>query len=362
MKDLITQYEKKVEKFDYKYFLDRKQYQIASALSALLATISITNAYYEEEGNLTEDEYILRLYALLQGLFVSVDALYSLAYSLTNSKNFININNNPHMRNLRYVRNNVVGHPANRIIGVKEVAYCILDMNRVSKNFFTYNIYTKDNIKTVTIDINELVSSFFKESNTLLDELYNISLKSLNSAPLKTAITQTLDGYYRNGHFVENLNKFIDAYVKEYPKAKKEQHRILWRYELILKLDAISNKNQNLTDVIDYCIGLELNKIYKLIYGKDYKHRADFELPSMILSLYRFFNRNPEFIPYINHLKDSDDPLFFESLKAVYEGASLKKMQGAMDYLGFLITLFMGNAWDMIYAIALPISEYKKKK
>ena len=162
MKDLINQYKSKVERFDYKYFLDRKHYQIASALSALGATISIANAYYEEEGTLTEDEYILRLYALLQGLFVSVDALYSLAYSLTNSKNFININNNPHMRNLRYVRNNVVGHPANRIIGVKEIAYCILDMNRVSKNFFTYNIYTKDSIKNVTVDINELTSSFLK--------------------------------------------------------------------------------------------------------------------------------------------------------------------------------------------------------
>ena len=52
---------------------------------------------------------------------------------------------------------------------------------------------------------------------------------------------------------------------------------------------------------------------------------------------------------------------FFESLKAVYEGVSLKKMQGAMDYLGFLITLYMGNQSDLIYAIALPISEYRKK-
>ena len=227
MMDLILQYEKKVKKFDFKYFFNRKNYQMASALSALEATICITNAYYEEEGTLTEDEYILRLYALLQGLFVSIDALYSLAYALTSSKNFININNNPHMRNLRYVRNNVVGHPANRIFGVKEVSYCILDRNRVSKNFFTYNIYTKDNVKTVTVDINELVLSFFKESNTLLDELYNLSLKSLNLTPLKTTIATTLDGYYRNGHFIENLNNFIDMYTKEYLKAKKASVKVV---------------------------------------------------------------------------------------------------------------------------------------
>ena len=81
----------------------------------------------------------------------------------------------------------------------------------------------------------------------------------------------------------------------------------------------------------------------------------------MILSVYRFFNRNPEYRVYISHLNDHDDPLFFESLKAVYEGVSLKKMQGAMDYLGFIITLYMANQSDLIYAIALPISEYKEK-
>lgn len=358
--DIFEIYKKKLQKFDCSYYLQRKNYQIASALSALETSSLIIDAYLVEEGSLNKEDYVLRLYALLQGLFVSVDSLYALSYALTGTKNFININNNTHLRNLKYVRNNVVGHPANRIYGSND-AYCILDSDRVTKNFFSYNIYTKESAKSVTIDSNELILSYYKEANNFLDELLSVSTKHAISSDIKMLITDVLDHYYKNGHYINELNKFIDKYKQIYPNAKKEQHRVIWRYELILKLDAISNNNTNLTEVIDYCIGLELNKMYKHIFGKDYKHRAEFGLPSMILSVYRFFNRNPEYRPYIGHLTDHDDPLFFESLKAVYEGVSLKKMQGAMDYLGFLITLYMANQADMIYAIALPISEYRAK-
>ncbi len=359
--DLFKQYKNKLKKYDYNYYLQRKNYQIASALGALDTSSCIIDAYLIEEPSLSKEEYVLRLYALLQGLFVSVDSLYSLTVALTGTKNFININNNIHLRNLKYVRNNVVGHPSNRIYGGND-AYCILDNDRITKNFFTYNIYTKDNIKNITVDTNELIASYLKEANNLLDELYSVVNKYVGSSEIKILISDVLDHYYRNGHYINELNRFIDKYRQTYPSAKKEQHRILWRYELIMKLDAISNSNKNLIEVINYCIGLELNKMYKHIMCKDYKHRDEFELPSMILSMYRFFNRNPEYVPYIDHLKDHDDPLFFESLKAVYEGVSLKKMQGAMDYLGFLITLYMANQSDLIYAIALPISEYRKKQ
>ena len=142
---------------------------MASALGALDTSSCIIDAYLIEEPSLSKEEYILRLYALLQGLFVSVDSLYSFTYALTGSKNFININNNIYLRNLKYVRNNVVGHPANRIYGGND-AYCILDNDRITKNFFSYNIYTKDNIKSITVDTNELIYSYLKEANNLLDE------------------------------------------------------------------------------------------------------------------------------------------------------------------------------------------------
>ncbi len=366
IRELVNQNRKKIEKFDLNYQISHKNFEIACAVAALETTNLVSQSYFEDEANLDKGDYVLRLYALLQALFVSIDSLYAMSYSITSSKNFININSNPKLRRLKYIRNDVVGHPANRSKNKHKDrgnSYCILDNDSVTKEAFTYYIYSSDgSCEKETINIGDLVSSYYKESISFLDVLYQVSSKFNQSSVLKESIAEVLDRYYKTGHFRDELYTFIDRYKAEYRNHKRENNRIIWRYELVLKLMDVSNDNSDIMDVIKYSIGIELNKMYKMLWGKDYSHKADFELPSMVLSAYRFFNRNPEYIPYIKHLKDIDDPLFFKSLKEVYEGASVKKMQNLMDYLGFIITLYYGQQWDLIYSITLPILEYKKKE
>ena len=98
MKTIIKLNEEKIEKFDINYYIENKNFQMASALSALNVTNEIQKSYIKEENNLSIGDNALRLYALLQGLFVSIDSLYAIAYALTKSKRFININNNPDLR------------------------------------------------------------------------------------------------------------------------------------------------------------------------------------------------------------------------------------------------------------------------
>ena len=351
----------KIDRFDFDYYFVRKNYQMASAIKALAVSNDIQEAYYMNYNVSNKKECILRLYALLQGLFVSIDSLYALSNAIAGGKSIININNNQYLRNLKYVRNEVVGHPSSKQFGYPKPAYCILDTDSVTMDTFKYGIYSYDGVKTKEIDINELLISYYKEANNLLDELYQISIKHNETSVLKEYIKKVLDDYYRTGHYINSLNKFIDKYKEIYPNSKREQHRIIWRYELILKLAAIDNDNKDLNELVFYCIGLELNKMFKLIYGCDYNHRADFQLPQTVISLYRFLNRNSDYVPYIEYLKDSDHPLYYESLKYVYEGVSLKKMEKAMDYIGFLLALFKGEEHDLLYALGLPITEYKKK-
>ncbi len=351
----------KIAKFDFDYYFLRKNYQMASAIKALSVTNDIQEAYFKKEENLDKKDLILRLYALLQALFVSIDSLYALANAIAGGKSIINLNNNQYMRNLKYIRNEVVGHPSSKLFGYSKPAYCILDTDSVTKDSFKYGIYTFEGEKTKEISINDLLAQYYKEANNLLDELYLISVKHNETSVLKESIKKVLDDYFRTGHYLNSLNKFIDKYKELYPSSKREQHRIIWRYELVLKLSAIDNDNKDINELVSFCIGLELNKMYRLIYGVDYNHRADFELPQTVVSLYRFLNRNVEYVPYIEYLKDSDHPLYYESLKYVYEGASLKKMEKAMDYLGFLLALYKGGEHDLLYALGLPIKEYKRK-
>ena len=128
MDKLVLENEKLIENFDINYYLDNKNYPVASALSALETTNEIQKSYFKDSvSNFDLSDNVLRLYALLQGLFVSIDSLYALTYSLTKSKNFININVNEHLRELKYIRNDVVGHPANRVLDSDALAYCILE-------------------------------------------------------------------------------------------------------------------------------------------------------------------------------------------------------------------------------------------
>lgn len=361
MRNLISENDKLIKKFNFDYYFSRKNYQMASAIKALSVTNDIQEAYYKKEDYLDNKDLVLRLYALLQALFVSIDSLYALSNVIAGGKSIINLNNNQVLRNLKYIRNEVVGHPSSKLFGYSKPAYCILDTDSVTKESFKYGVYTYENEKIKEINIDELLSAYYHEANNLLAELYQVSIKHNEQSLLKEYIKKVLDDYYRSGHYLKSMDRFIDKYKEMYPSSKREQHRIIWRYELILKIIAIDNDNKDMQELIFYCIGLELNKIYKLIYGCDYNHKADFELPQTVISLYRFLNRNPEYVPYVECLKDSEHPLYYESLKFIYEGASLKKMEKARDYLGFLLALYKGGENDLLYALGLPIAEYRKK-
>ncbi len=361
LEDLIKQNERKIERFDSKYYLNKKNYAMAAAISALETTNEIQKSYFKMENNLTSSDYILRLYALLQGLFVSIDALYAMAILLTKSKNFININNNKDLRQLKYIRNDVVGHPSNRKIHQEDIAFCILDNSSITLDSFSYHIYTKDGVTKKDISIKEILLSYYKESNELLDELYKLASKNKNKTELEFAISKVLDDYFFDKDYLASFERFYKVYLEFYPSAKKEQHRILWRYDLIVKLQEIKSNNQEEMDIYHYCIGLELIKIYELIFQTKYKVDLLKSTPKYIGQFYRFLNKNKSLYPYLDYIKDSDHPMFLNAIEQLKIEAFKNKLPCIMHYLDMIIAAFKENNLDFVYALALPIKEYKRK-
>lgn len=361
-KNIVKENESKIEKFDFNYYLKIKNYAVASALSALETTNEIQKSYFKPQNTpLTTSDYILKLYALLQGLFVSIDSLYDLAISLTKSKNFININNNKDLRQLKYIRNDVVGHPSSRIYNHEKLAYCILDNKSITLDSFSYSIYTKDEIKRKDISINELLTSYYEEANNLLDELYRISCKDQNKTELEKAITIVVEDFFMGRDYTTSFDWFISTYNKLYPTAKKQQHRVLWRVDLIKSLNDLKFKNDDERIVIDYCKGLELLKIYKHIFQNNYKLDIPRKIPKYIQSFYKLLNKNKYLYPYLNYLKDTDHPLFFSSIMAIKDVAVKKKYYDANKYLQMIIKQYESKNLEYVYALALPIKEYKRK-
>lgn len=362
MLEKIKLNKEKINKFDLNHYLDIKDYQMAAAIAALDTTNNIQLSYFNNNDNLNQNDHILRLYALLQGLFVSIDSLYALAYALTNSKSFININNNPDLRNLKYIRNDVVGHPSNRVIGEDVLAYCILDNDSITSHGFSYYIYSNEEIKKENINIDDILNSYYNESNALLDELYRIEINNQNNTSLEEAINKVIDAFNHNNDYEQALLSFIRLYKDIYPNSDKSQHRVLWRFDLIEQLHSCRVNNGDEADVINYCIGIEIGKIYQLITNVKYKVDFIKATPKYISAFYRFLNKNRSLVENLAYLNGTENPLFYSALKKLKREASKKKSADAAQYLEMIMNAYEAQNFDLAYAITLPIKEYKKNK
>lgn len=360
IKDLILENERKIDAFDVKEYLKQKQYPIASALSALETTNEVQKCYFEQEDG-EANFNVMKLYAFLQSLFVSIDSLYALSYSLTKSKSFININKNPILRELKYIRNDVVGHPATRVLNSDTLAFCILDNHTVQKDQFIYHIYSNAGVEEKKIDVMNLVKAYYNESNHFLVQLYEVAKEDWNSESLLPYCRSVVDAFDMNGDYMEKLQEFKQRYLELYPKASSYQHRVLWRLELIDQLLEFQSKDANIVELKEYCIGLEIIKIYQLLSNQDCSVELQKRNPYLVSSFYRFLNKNQNLVHLAIGIYDSRNPLISNSFSELLKIASKKNVKGVVEYLRFLKKLYENGEDALLYAFALPIKAYKQK-
>lgn len=359
LKELILENEKKIEVFDIGFYKENKNYPVIAALSALETTNEIQKSYYSLEDKEASFN-VLKLYALLQSLFVSVDSLYALAFSLTKSKSFINLNKNQILRELKYIRNDVVGHPANRMYNSSTLSYCILDAKSVTRNTFSYDIYSGQGVERRCIDINQLVQSFYEESNALLTELYTLAKSEEKNNKLANLSLELFNSFDMNGNYLKLLEQLKQEYASLYPNANSNQHRFLWRVEMIERLLSFSSENEDIKELVSYCVGLEIIKIYQLFSGKNYPLQLRRRPPFLVSSMYRFLKNNKSALVHIDKITDMKHPLMKASLQSLLQLALRKNAKGAIQYLEVLKNLYEKQEDDLLYAMSLPLKEYKK--
>ncbi len=360
MNNLVKENREKINRFDIEFYKNEKNYQIVSALAALKTTNDIQASFLKEEKNLDKGDYALRLYALLQALFVSIDSLYAIAYGLTKSRSFININANADLRLLKYIRNDVVGHPSNRMVS-DDIAFCVLDDNSITKEEFNYYIYSKEEIEKKTVKIKDILNSYYEEANNLLDNLYEIATKAKTDNIYEDLIEKIINDYMNDRNYSNNLNKLIEAYKEIYPNAKKGQHRLLWRYDVINKLASYKCHNNNEKELINYCIGIELFKLYELVNSIDYDITMNKRNPKYVSALFRMLNKNSNLSYLIDNLKETDHPLFYSSINKLYNEAVRLDNVNVRDYLKMIKKAYSNGQEEIVFGLSLPFRQYIRK-
>ncbi|MDE7162397.1 MAG: hypothetical protein K2N65_06555 [Anaeroplasmataceae bacterium] len=293
-------------------------------------------------------------------MFVSVDSLYALSFSLTKSKSFININKNPVLRELKYLRNDVVGHPANRMYNSTTLAYCILDVKSINHNGFYYTVFSGHGRESKYVDISKIVESYYKESNAFLSELLEVAIDEKMKSKYTKFALESLDLFNMKGNYMESLGSLKNLYLKNFPNATSSQHRFLWRMELIEALEKYQSSDEEILDLKEYAIGTELIKIYQLFSGKEYTLSLARRKPVLISAFYRFIKKNKESVSYVDKINDLKNPFILYSLDHLLELAIEKNVIAVTKYINFLKELYEAKEDDLLYAFALPIKDYKK--
>ena len=276
-----------------------------------------------------------------------------------NNKNFININQNRQLRELKYIRNDVVGHPSNRVYEGEGSGCCILKKDLVTKKSFKYYIYFNKEIKAREIRIPELIMAYYEEANKFLSRI------SLFNPFDSKVILEQIKKIYRKLNsdldIQEDIFELRGMYLKNNAATSKNDVRFIWRVELLLKLKkTITSNDKDLTEAIDYAAGYQIMKLYESMMS--FSSVADKEgignakkMPKGIQQFVKMIEKNPNLVELCSILHDMTHPLFAGALTTCIEVASNTGNTQAKRYLEIMKSFHEQKDSDMIYCLGIVL-------
>lgn len=307
----------------------------------------------------TYPDLILDVYGLLQSLFVGIDALYDLAIGSTQYKYHVNINQNPVLRKLKFIRNDIVGHPTHRTYDDGSYGFSMIEEDKINRERMSYVTYvvSKKETKTIQSEVifKELIDQYMVEKDKMIEEL-GIYLE--NSDEPSSCVSETFSLLKRTllEQQQENeLERLEKLFIKEQKITPDSQHRFLWRIGLIRLL--YSWKEDYFKDYIVYLIKQQTSKLYEIachIYEVK-PQKIHIPVPKVLAQFYRFVRKVSQAQDYLNYLTDGDHPLFktdIEALKRLNKSKSIDKL---------LSWLNEQTDQKRIYLIGQSLKSYRKK-
>lgn len=355
--ELVAQLKHKIEQGALNYG------QYKASINALELNNTILDEYVKSiDGEAPAGECLGRVYALLQTLFVSIDALYSINIILTNHKNYLNINQNRQLRELKYIRNDVVGHPVNRIYENEQVGYCLLKQKDVSKKSFIYYVYLPDATKKREVKIVSLIDSFYEESNKFLSRL--VAFKEFDKNALKDKLKKIYIKLSASEEVRDDMLQLRSLYLASNPQQTKNDVRFMWRFELFMNLRKnLDPKDKEINEIINYACGAELEALYRTLIadGEIDKSALVNKLrePKALSQIQKIVEKEPILRTSAERLHDMTHPLFAASLDKLVAACG-KDSPYALKFFTLFKKFYDAQDADMVYALGIIVKNYIK--
>lgn len=312
--------------------------------------------YFKNNNKMVEEVggKVLNLYGLLQVLFVCIDTLYILSYRITQSKNFININDNKILRELKYIRNDVVGHPTNRMVD-DHIEHAILNGKDISSDGFLYHIYFNGNETIRNVKFEELINSYYKEAYEFICAIDSY-VTSAKTTYLVDDIASIYDAFIND----KDISVHLKMLKKEMGKGNLDS-RMQKKINLIIRL--FKDYKRESSSTLRYIISYHIAKLAEYTSVKeDIKHTLNLiRMPNSLKKIFVFFDNNKELVCLINNIYDSNHPLFNSSIDHIIKQAKKQKNTSAYEYFSTIKELSLKNDRDYVYAYSIILTEYKNK-
>ncbi len=330
-----------LDKLDQKY--NRLEYYVS--VKTLKLNDGIIGFFYDTiEKDFSKEEACLRLYGLLQALFVSIDAIYTLSVALTNSKNFVRINDNQTLRELKYIRNDVVGHPTNRIVK-RSVVYCTLNPKDIDKYSFKYQIHMEEEKeKERVVDFLKILKDYYFESSKLLENLYNY--QEVHSTDILSDDVFYMINTFMQGSSVNcDLKELRIKLDKVYPS---KDLRVKKKIDLLFKINKLPHTALN-----NYTYTVHLVKLYNdiaLLEKKPIQRIKIKNAPQEIAGLKKLF-KNGKYFELLEILRNHNNPSFSQALNKIINIAKKENNTNARLFFEEIRKRLSKNMIDEAYAL-----------
>lgn len=348
-----------IKKYIDKLDKDHQNSHTYRAMSSfeMIENIDLMIDRYLDQVQTEKGAILLDVFGLLQGLFVAIDALYDLAIGLTQYKYHININSNPVLHELKYIRNDIVGHPTHRTYNNGGMGFSILKSDKVSKDKIVYQtfIYQKNEmeVKEKEVIFKPLLEHFRAEKKQILQEIYQYLVHS----ETKTDIPEKLFTLY------ETLNEDLlyeieEDFRKTYALDESSKHRFFWRAGLLKTLIDWHEQDDDYDQLIFYMSKVQVSKMYEMALDMEHRKGQDLytEIPSLLYKFYKFIRRHEkDALKLLSYLHDKDHPLHQGDLVA------LLAMNPPKEVYKLLMFLRQQKSEEKVFLIGSALRAYRPK-
>lgn len=349
--------------------------RVMASIEALETIDYIALSYMEELGaKLDLGQTLIRIFGLLQGLFVSIDALYDLSKGMTKNKWSVNVNQNKALHEIKFIRNDVVGHPTNRTYEPGRIGYAILDRETSNLSTLEYKVNTylkgKKKVNSRTVNLPDVMDQYFEEATKILIEIETrMNKENAIREGVKGLSCLVYDLYlaYIEGNLDYTLVREIKTlFLERYNIKEDSQNRFLWRIRIIEALFDYENERTDFLDVIEHTIKHQLKKLFEMAAEIDESSLCEVskssfkreKLPTAITYFYRFVKNNEAmFYPHTQVMHDQFHPLYEGAISAFQ--AANKQHPILRPFFDWLVSI--RELEEVCFAVGSLLKQYQKK-